>query len=107
MPTVKFSYPDDFLDELAKDKEKVDRGIVRLVYSFKPSKLSPNITHLSVVATALVAGQVYRLEHYCGDLWRIESQDQAVHDKGISVKKQIEYGCSRLGLEVRGGSIEE
>ena len=69
MPTVKFSAPDDFLEELAKDKEKVDRGIVRLVYSFTPTNISPNIQHLSVVATALVAGQVYRLETYCGDLW--------------------------------------
>lgn len=107
MPTVKFSHPDDFLEELERDKEKVDRGIVRLVYSFTASKLSPNIQHLSVVATALVAGQVYRLEAYCGDLWRIEDQDQPVHDKGMSVKKQIEYGCARLGLEVRGGAIAE
>lgn len=107
MPTVKFSYADDFLDELEKDKDKVDRGIVRLVYSSTPSKLSPNITHLSVVATALVEGQVYRLECYCGDLWRIEGQDEVVHQKGKEVKKAIEDGCARLGLEVRGGSIEE
>lgn len=107
MAQVKFSYLDDFLDELEKDKDKVDRGIVRLVYSFTPTKISPNIQHLSVVATARVAGQVYHLEVYCGDLWRIEGQDQAVRDKGKKVKKEIEEGCARLGLEVRGGSIEE
>lgn len=107
MPTVRFSYPDDLLEELEKDKEKVDRGIVRLVYSFKPSKVSPNITHMSIVATAQVEGQVYRLEHYCGDLWHIEGQDQPVHDKGKKATEQLEEGCKALGLEVRGGSIEE
>ena len=107
MSVVNFSHPEDFLEELEKDKEKVDRGIVRLVYSFMPSKISPNIQHLRVVATALVAGQVYRLEHYCGDLWRIESQDKPVHDKGTRVKRLIEERCAALGLDVRGGAIAE
>ena len=107
MATVKFSDPEDFLAELEKDKDLVDRGIVRLVYSFTPTKISPNIQHLSVLATALVAGQVYRLESYCGDLWRIEGQDQPVYDKGAKIKKEIEDGCAKLGLEVRGGAIGE
>ena len=107
MSVVNFSHPEDFLEELEKDKDQVDRGIVRLVYSFTPSKLSSNISHLSVLATALVAGQVYRLEHYCGDLWRIESQDKPVHDKGTRIKRLIEERCAALGLEVRGGAIQE
>ena len=107
MPTVQFSDPEDFLAELEKDKEKVDRNLVRLVYQSTPSRMSPNIQHLSVLATALVAGQVYRLEAYCGDLWRIESQDQPVYDKGKKVKEQIASGCAKLGLEVRGGVIGE
>lgn len=106
MPTVKFSDPEDFLEELAKDKEKVDRGIVRLVYSFNPSTHGIT-THLSVVATALVGTQLYRLETYCGDLWRIESPDQPVHEKGSAVKEAIAAGCAKLGLEVRGGAITE
>ena len=107
MSIVNFSHPEDFLEELEKDKDLVDRRIVRLVYSFTPSKISPNIQHLSVVATALVPDQVYRLEYYCGDLWRIESQDQPVHDKGTRVKRLIEERCAHLGLEVRGGAIAE
>ena len=107
MSVVNFSHPEDFLEELEKDKDKVDRGIVRLVYSFTPSKLSPNIQHLSVVATALVAGQVYRLEHYCGDLWHIESQDNPIHEKGKRIKRLIEERCAALGLEVQGGAIAE
>ena len=107
MPTVKFSDPEDFLEELQKDREKVDRHIVRLVYQVTPTKISPNIQHLSVLATALVADQVYRLEPYCGDLWRIERQDQPVYDKGRQVKEQIVVACAHLGLEVRGGAIGE
>lgn len=107
MATVNFNEPEDFLAELDKGKEKVDRGLVRLVYSFTLSKASPNIHHLSVIATALVAGLVYRLETYCGDLWNIPSQDQAVRDKGKKTTEQIAEGCARLGLEVRGGVITE
>ena len=98
MPTVKFNDPEDFLAELAKDKEKVDRGIVRLVYSFTPTKVSPNIQHLSVVATALVGTQVYRLETYCGDLWRIEGQG--------TDRESYEEACAVVGVDP-GASWEE
>ena len=106
MPTVKFNDPEDFLAELTKDKEKVDRGIVRLVYSFNPSTHGIT-THLSVVATALVGTQLYRLEAYCGDLWHIEKMDQVTYDQGKQIKGMIEKRCATLGLEVRGGAITE
>ena len=107
MATVQFSDPEDFLEELEQDKERVERKIIRLCFMYAPSKVSPNIRHLSVVATALGEGQVIRLRYYCGDVWNIESQDKAVQDEAEKVKKQIADGCARLGLEVRGGTITE
>jgi len=104
---VKFNSAPEFLKELEKDKDKVERKIVRLVYVWTPTKFSPNIQHLSVVATARVEGLVYRLDRYCGDVWGIEHQDESVQKKAEETSKQIEEGCLALGLEVRGGLFEQ
>jgi len=103
---VLFNSPEEFLEELSKDKDEVYRKIVRITYLSRPSKASPNISHLSVVATARVAGEIYRLERYCGDIWRIEEQDKPVRDKAVAALTQLEEGCTKLGLEVRAGTYE-
>jgi hypothetical protein len=103
---VKFNSAQEFLKELEKDKDKVERRIVRLVYQWTPSKLSPNIQHLSVVATARVEGEVYRLDRYCGDVWQIDGQDEPVKKKAEETSKVLGEGCAALGLEVRSGCFE-
>jgi hypothetical protein len=105
--TVHFSVPDDFLEELAKDRDRVHRGIVRVAYRVTPGRASPNISHLSVVATALVEGQVYRLEAPCGNLWHIGEEDRAVQEKAEKIRERIEEACRQLGLEIRGGVLSE
>jgi hypothetical protein len=107
MPVL-FNSPEAFLEELGKDKDEdeVHRRIVRLTYLSRPSKMSANISHLYVVATARVAGETYRLECYCGDIWRIEVQDKPVQEKVESVCNQVMEGCAKLGLEVRAGVSE-
>jgi hypothetical protein len=105
--TVHFSVPDEFLEELAKDRNRVHRGIVRVAYRVTPSRASPAISSLSVVATAMVDGQVYRLEVSCGDLWHIGEVDRAVQEKAEKIRKRIEEECRQLGLEIRGGVLSE
>jgi hypothetical protein len=68
--------------------------------------MSANISHLYVVATARVAGETYRLECYCGDIWRIGKQDKPVQKKAEAVYDQLQEGCAKLGLEVRAGVSE-
>ena len=104
MATVKFSVPEEFLEELGK--ELVDRGLVRITHLSRPTKISPNIHHLSIVATAKVAGDILRLERYCGDIWNIGSQDVKVKDEAEAIKRKILEGCAALHLEVRGGVLE-
>ncbi len=103
---VKFNSAQEFLKELEKDKDKVERRIVRLVYVWVPSRLSSNIQHLSVVATARVEGLVYRLDRYCGDVWQIDGQDEPVKKKAEETSKLLSDGCAALGLEVRNGLFE-
>jgi len=108
---VRFSKPEEFIAELEKEMLpgtcNIDRRIVRITYIRRPSKLSPNIQHISVVATARVVGEIYRLEHYSGDVWQIEEQDAPVYDKARSVYQYIEESCRRLGLEARAGVFED
>jgi len=103
---VLFNSPEEFLEELSKDKDEIYRKIVRITYLSRPSKVSPNISHLSVVATARVAGETYRLERYCGDIWRIEEQDRSVQEKAKAAFYELRVGCHKLGLEVRAGTYE-
>ena len=107
MVTVKFNDADEFLEELGKNLGKVEQNIVRLTFSFTPSKLTPNIRHLQVLATAQVGRDILRLEHYCGQVWEIGTQDTPVQEEAGRVHKQLEEGCERLGLEVRAGVLEE
>jgi hypothetical protein len=112
---VRFSDPREFLEELAKDREHIERRIVRLTNFYRPSQRVPSIQHLSVVATARVGRDIIRLEVYCGDLWHLDlsactaqaGRDQPVLDRAKAIHTTIEEGCARLGLEVRAGMIAE
>lgn len=105
---VRFSDPKEFLEELAKDRDHVERRIVRLTNLYRPSQRVPSVQHLSVVATARVGREVVRLEVYCGDFWYLDKEkDQKVLDKAKALHTTIEEGCARLGLEVRAGVLED
>lgn len=102
---VKFNDPDEFLEELDSDMGKVERNIIRLTHLLRPSKLSPNINHLQVIATVKVMGEVLRLECYCGDTWGMEGQDKTVLDKADAILKKIKEYCAGR-LDVRSGVFE-
>ena len=107
MPTVKFTEVEEFLEELGKDAPQIDRRIVRTTFLFESSAISPKISHVLVIATYTIAGQIVRFERYCGDLWGLnETADQAIKDTGEKCQKEIEEACQRLGLERRAGVIE-
>lgn len=103
---VRFNQVEEFLEELAKDKDHIERGIVRLTNLYRPSRQVPSIQHLSVVATMRVGRDIIRLEVYCGDLWHLD-RDQPVLDRAKALHTTLEEGCARLGLEVRAGVLEE
>jgi len=107
MGTVKFNDVEEFLGEMAKDRDCVDRHLVRVTNLFRSSTVSPIIRHLSVVATARVGSDIVRLESYCGDIWQMAPRDTRVVEKAEQLQRMLAEGCARLGLEVRAGLLEE
>lgn len=111
MATVRFNDVEEWSEELRKDLP--DRGIVRLSYLFKPSRISPNIRHVLLVATHIVTRpggpphQLVRFEKYVGDLWGLnQERDKEVMGWGEELKANIEAVCRDLRLDVRAGMIE-
>ena len=87
-------------------RDGIDRNIVRITNRFERPSISPNIHHVTVVATYSVAGQVVRLECYCGDIWGTD-EDDPVLGKAGKVQMDIQEACDRNLIEVRAGLLEE
>jgi hypothetical protein len=102
---VKFNDPKEFLEELAKDAQLIKRSIVRVTQQTTQSNQVPVIAHLSVVATAEVAGDIVRLDRYCGQLWNM-GKDEKVLGLAKELVDRLIKGCEALSLEVRAGVIE-
>jgi hypothetical protein len=108
---VKFNDISEYCEELKKEKDHIDRNIVRLTNQMGPTALSPSIRNLSVISTYAncfsYPTTIVRLEHYCGQLWGMENQDTSIREAAEKAINQIEAVCKELGLEVRAGVIED
>ena len=108
MVTVKFNSLAKFCQEMEADKDAIERRIVRITWLREGSKLSPNISHISVLSPYTVQGQIVKLVRYCGDIWRINQEgDDKVWAKAEEISKGITDKAKALQLEVRSGSLEE
>jgi len=108
MITVNYNSPEEFCEEMEADKDAIDRRIVRVTFLREASKLSPNIFHISVIASYSVDGQIVKLQRYCGDIWKMnQEQDDKVWGKANEIAKAITDKALALFLEVRPGSLEE
>jgi len=105
---VKFTEPEEFCEELERDKQDIDRGIVRCTIRYEPTKISPSIRHVIAIASYPVKGQIVKLERHCGEIWGLRpEEDQKAVDRAREHLKRVEETCRRLNLEVRAGSLEE
>ena len=105
MAIIKFNYPDEFIEELTK--AKLAEPIVRLTNLQRMSEKIAPLRSLAVVSTTKAAsGDIIRLEHYCGDLWGHEREDQKTWDRAKAAGDQITKACDELKLEVRAGILE-
>lgn len=110
MVLVKFNFPDEFLEELTKDKDLVHRGIVRLTQLFGREMKILIVTHVSVVATAKLGPDIIRMDHRIGSYSDLPGglggDREAVLQKSRETLDTIQAQCEQLGLEVRAGSYE-
>ena len=106
MTTVEFASPSEFLAELRKDSRHVDRGIVRVAECRRASSVS-SVLLVSIVGTAHVGADMYRVEYVCGVLCGLEVADRLVLGQMRSKLKSLRNNCIDLGLDVRSGVVEE
>ena len=105
MSVIKFNYQDEYIEELKK--AKLELPIVRLTNLQRYEQSAP-LRALAVVSTAKAAnGDIIRLQHFCGTLWGIDSQDEEVWKRAEIIHSEIRDACKTLSLEVRAGVIEE
>jgi len=108
---VTFTNPDEFIEELKKDKEKVVWGIVRLTTAYKPTKISSVYT-VEVVSTYRKGDEIIELRKFCGDVWsnlkgeRAFKEEEKAFKVRDSIYEKIENACQELGIEVRAGIYE-
>ena len=106
MITVEFATPSEFLAELRKDSRQVERGIVRVAACRRASAISP-VLLVSVVGTARIGADTYRVECVCGALCGIEVNDRRVFAKVRKQLMRFRGSCASLGLDVRSGTMED
>ena len=106
MITVEFATPSEFLAELRKDSRHVDRRIVRVAECRRTSTISP-VLLVSVVGTARVGADIYRVESICGPLCGIEVNDRRVFAKVRKQLMRFRGSCASLGIDVRSKTMED
>lgn len=100
--TVAFNDVDAFLGELEKDREDIDRSIVRCVYLRESRQVFERI---SVVATARIHSDTVELRVDVGDRWPGGPEDVNKETERLAeaTAARIEKFCEKHKLELRGG----
>lgn len=104
--TAHFSDPVEFIDELERDVDLIERRIVRLTQVTWPDA-SGALTHARVEAAAIVEGRVVRLVVYCGTLWGVASSDEPVRKRASELIDSITASLYSLELEPRAGRWDD
>lgn len=112
---INFSYFEEFLDELKKDKSIVDRMIVRVTRQWKQDTKMYPLRHVSILAHYSIPvdigkidspRQIVRLEQYCGNFMKDFPEEKEVMRKVDEIQDTLEKAIADLGLELRAGSME-
>lgn len=105
---VQFNEVEEFMEELDKDKTKIDRGIIRTTIRYVNTTGSPNIKSVIACSTYSVEGQVIELNEYCGDVWGLNNElDKAVVNIAEKFMTLIEETATEYGLDLRHGILED
>ncbi len=91
MIPIRFNLVEEFIEELRKEAQgdvrketqgipqpwgNVRDGIVRVTSSYIPSRVTPNVQHVTVLASFITTrGYLVKLSHPVGELWGIGGGD--------------------------------
>lgn len=99
-PTVTFNDVHEYLTELGRDRDRVDRRILRVTVG---RRYGAAFVTVSVVATALVEGVVVRLDRVVGEAFVGDEQGAGLAARTQTLLDELTEGGQALGLEVRAG----
>jgi len=104
---ILFNDIEQFLIEVAKDRELIRDKIVRLAQVTRQAKAGP-LSTISLVATCIIRGHVVRLQHSFGQVYILDGkpgdpQSTAQFDKLKQAAEQLERNLIAMPLDVRGG----
>lgn len=102
---VRFTEPDEFLAELQRDRDVVERRIVRVTKTVRPL-MNGTIHRVAVEASAIVEGRPLLFAQQIGDLWG-QARDVEVQERAAALIDVLEAGILELELEARPGFLEE
>lgn len=101
--TVSFNDPDEFLAELGRDLERIDRKILRVTVRRRYGQ--PFVT-VAVLATAAVGGTLVKLEHRVGECFAGDERATGLANKTQTALDRLTVAATALGLDVRAGVFE-
>ncbi len=101
---VQFHAIEEFLTEITKDKERIDRGILRVTVL---RRFHDPFVHLFLLATAVLGGTIVRLDQRLGECFAADTTAVAgIGKKAEELMARLEREAKQLGLEVRAGVFE-
>ena len=101
---ARFTDPREFVQDLTRDVDLVERGIVRVSKVARPA-MQGAVTRVSVNAGAIVANRPVILETLIGDLWG-SRDDAKVQAAATAAVDELEHALQAIGLQVRAGMLE-
>lgn len=98
-----FNDPDEFLDEIRKDQDRIDRKILRVTVRRRYGE--PFVT-ISVVATAMIEGLIVKLEHRIGESFPGDEKANGISTKTQAILDKLTEAGKSLELDLRTGVYE-
>ena len=87
MICARFSEPDEWAAEIIRDRDLVERQIVRVTKTARP--VMDGAATRPVVASAIVEGRIVMLETCVGDLWGMAA-DEEVQERASRIARELE-----------------
>lgn len=102
---VKFNITEEFIEEMKKDRDEIERAIIRLTTLKSYSEKTPGLYLISVISTYRRGDEIIELKKFCGDVFGKEDAAE-VWERVQQVYTEIEKAAKELGLEIRPGVYE-
>ena len=101
---VQFHAVEEFLAEITKEREQVDRRILRVTVL---RRFHDPFVHVFLLATAVIGGTIVRLDHRLGECFAMDTTATAgIGKKAEELMARLDREAQQLGLEVRAGVFE-